>query len=173
MVKIYKFEGHSNYRKYQPEIRELVLSASNDSELRFYFAINEAVCNAARYARAGHRNAPICIKLKLEPYSMSAIIIGETVSFDANGYLGKMQELAAGKYKDMDWGDYTHDSIGGRGFFYMLEACDFVTISSNGNIVTLHTPLPIDTEMRSRTKIWQLVSRLRVSDIGQIGAMVT
>ena len=35
MVKIYKFEGHSNYRKYQPEIRELVLSASNDSELSF------------------------------------------------------------------------------------------------------------------------------------------
>lgn len=173
MVKIYKFTGHGNYRKYQPEIRELILSASNDTELRFYFAINEAVCNAAKYAAAGYKNAPICINLKLEPYSMSAIIIGDTVVFDAHRYWQKMQELASGPYKEMDWGDYTHDSISGRGFFYMLEACDYVTISPDGSIVTLHTPLPVDAALRSRTKIWQLVSRLRVTTIGQIGAMIT
>lgn len=173
MIKTYHFTGHSNYRNYQPEIKELITNTSLDSEMSFYIAVNEAVCNAAKYAVKGHREADITISLKLDNYSMTAIVIGNTKPFDTAMFLSKMKKLAEGECKDMEWGDYTHDNIGGRGFFYMLEACDYVTLSPNGNVVMLHCSLPITLEQKKRKKLWQLISRLQVSEICELGEIIT
>lgn len=144
MIKTYHFVGHSQYRFFQSEIKELIMAASLDKEMDFYLAINEAVCNAAKYSINGYKNADISICIKLDNYSMTAVISSETVHFNANAYLQRMKDLAKSKSRNMEWGDYTHDSIGGRGFFYMLQACDYVTLSPDGNVVMLHSPLPVD-----------------------------
>lgn len=149
------------------------MAASSYKEMDFYIAINEAVCNAAKYSIHGHKNAEISICIKLDNYSMTAIISSETIYFDVNAFLWRMKDLAKSKRRDMDWGDYTHDSIGGRGVFYMLQACDCVTLSPDGNTVMLHSSLPVDENQKKRRKIWQLVSRLQVSNICKLGAIIT
>lgn len=173
MIKTYQFTGHSNYSLVQSEIKELIKNVSLDKEMDFYLAVNEAVCNAAKYSVKGHKKADISICLKLDNYSMSAIISAETVYFDAYYFLQRMKTLASSKSRNLEWGDYTHDNIGGRGFFYMLQACDYVALSPDGNVVMLHSPLPIDENQKKRRKIWQLVSRLHVSAICELGVIIT
>lgn len=60
-------------------------------------------------------------------------------------YQHRLKKLAAdSKYQNMACGDYTSDTDMSRGFWYMLEAVDYLVIDSDGEDITLSARIPYD-----------------------------
>lgn len=169
MIKEFKFRGYQNYENYREEIKMLVNEATQDEDMRYYLAINEAVCNAAKYSVSGVLDAEITIKIRLEKSSIHTLVSCQTKPFNARKFREKLRQLAREQtLANMDWGDYTHDAVSGRGFWYMLSACDFIFVEEKGQKVMLHTSLPLCAEHKKHTRIKQLISRFYIEDGGLI-----
>lgn len=169
MIKEYRFCGYQNYEGCRQEIKQMVNHATQDEDMRFYLAINEAVCNAAKYSMASASTAEIFIRIRIDQCAIQAHISCQTKKFDIRKYREKLRVWARDeKIKNMDWGDFTHDDISGRGFWYMLSACDYIFMEETGQHIILHNSLPISLEHKNRTHIRQLVPRLFIDDRGLI-----
>lgn len=169
MIKEYRFFGYQNYEPCRQEIKNLVNGITRDEDMRYYLAINEAVCNAAKYSIAGIMDAEISICIRIDSHSIHTRISCQTQKFDARRYREKLRGWARDeKIRDMDWGDYTHDQISGRGFWYMLSACDYIFVDEDAQQIMLHCSLPVNEEQKKRTHIRQLVPRLFIDNRGVI-----
>lgn len=167
MVKEFNFIGYQNYEEHRLEIKRLVNEATKDEDMRYYLAINEAVCNAAKYSIDGMFNAAIKVRIRVESHCIATCVSSKTINFDADNYHKKLLALLENNHvRNLDWGDYTHDDVSGRGFWYMMAACDYILVDQKGQSVILHTSLP--AEHYDRNHIGQLVSRFHVKNGGVI-----
>lgn len=168
MIYEYQFTGYPAYQQYREKIKELITKATKDSELNFYIAVNEAVCNAARYGAKGILETEIEIKLKIEADALQTRVFSQTQTFDAARFRRQLQELAQDDLiSGLDWYDWVHQADHGRGIWLMLAACDFICLDKDGQFVTLHTPLPFHEQI-VKSQIGHLVSRFFIDDRGLI-----
>jgi anti-sigma regulatory factor (Ser/Thr protein kinase) len=164
----YEFKGYQAYQKYYSEIQQRVEAAMEDTDLNYLVAINEAVCNAAKYSVNGPLNAEIRIKLKIEKNTIQTTIFSHTETFNIPKYREELQLLAKNKEtQQMEWGDWSKNEVSGRGFWYMLVACDFILVHPEGQYITLHTSLPFRKD-RITNCISRLVPRFFIENKGVI-----
>lgn len=150
------------YEEVMPWLESLFERYLQDEDEHYLLAVNEAVCNAARYARAGYENVRIYVDIEIAPETLSTTVTADTIPFDVLGLYRKM--IAIGKDASVaseDWGDYTGSSDKSRGFWMMLTPCRHVDIDINGKSVTLVADRPFSTERLCKT-ICKLVGRLRI-----------
>ena len=124
--------------------------------------MNEAVCNAARYAKAGYENVRIYVDVEICPDCIKTSVTADTEPFDVLGFYRKM--IAYGKDEKigpMEWGDYTASTGRSRGFWMMLTSCRNVDIDIDGKKVTLIADRPFSPECLCKT-VRVLIGRLRV-----------
>lgn len=168
MIYWYRFTGYPAYRQYRKEIKDRITTATEDEDLNYYLAVNEAVCNAARYGTQGVLETAIQIKLKIEPDALQTKIFSSTKAFDMMAYRNQLRALAQDETtKSLDWDKWLQDADHGRGIWLMLAACDFICMEKNGQFIELHTPLPFQARI-VKTQIGHLVSRFFIDDRGLI-----
>ena len=137
--------GYQNYEAIHDKLKKLFLDAFCGDNPYFILAVNEAVCNAARYSILGPTKAKITIRTEIGEADIRVKISSATTKFDAMAYQHRLRKLAAdSKYKNMACGDYTSDTDMSRGFWYMLEAVDYLVIDSDGEDITLSARIPYD-----------------------------
>lgn len=158
--------GYGAYPEIRTQIEEKLLHVLNDDDDNFLIAIDEAVCNATKYALCGSDKANIKIRLKIEDTAIEVKIESDTKKFNAWEQKEKLQYYAKTK-GSMDWQDVWRDEekVSGRGFWLMLSACDYLWVEKDGTAVTLHTPRPNGCY---QSKIENIVSRFFVIDQGVI-----
>lgn len=166
----YRFQGYQNYEDVQTELCSVLEQYFGHQNPYFNIAINEAVCNAARYAIDGPANAKITIELRVMPNDISVSIHARTHPFDAERYQKKLRELLLDpSIRSLEWGDYTADTEKSRGFWYMLMACDYMYVDAKGQFVTLFRTRNFQPDDIVITRIESLVPRFLVSKDGVIG----
>ena len=133
----YLFFGYANYKKILPCLQK-DLAVLNDPDYHYEIAINEAVCNAARYAIAGINEVEIRIDVYLREHDIKTVVSAQTKLFNTQRYQDKLKKLAQDPTtRDLEWGDYTADTERSRGFWFMLMSCNHLYIDSNGQRITL------------------------------------
>ena len=135
------------YDEVMPWLETLFDRYLQDEDGHYLIAVNEAVCNAARYAKAGYECVRIYIDVEVTPDSLRTTVTADTLPFDVQGFYKKM--IALGKDESIaskEWGDYTGNSDKSRGFWMMLMSCRSVDIDVNGKAVTLVAERPFLTE---------------------------
>lgn len=161
---IYNYEiiGYEAYQNILPELQQKLDDLLKDEEYHYVLAVNEAVCNAARYSVFGPAAAQIKIKLQITDCDISLTVMSQTRPFHAMRYKEQLVRLLDDKnFADMDWGDYTADTEKSRGFWYMLSGCDYLYIAEDGQEITLSTRTPYDKKYFT-AKIKDLVPRFFV-----------
>lgn len=167
--KTYRYDliGYDSYFESAfPEIEGILAETLGDDEGHFLIAINEAVCNAAKYAVEGDEKAAIRIELLVTDDDVTAAVACLTKPFDAEGYRQDLRRLAS-KNKKLTWSDYTGDSERSRGFWLMLMAVDFLYIATDGNRISLNVSRPWKKETATKL-IGDLVPRFFVEKNGVI-----
>ena len=163
------FDGYQNYEETEKKLRKFFDRAFGMSNPYFMIAVNEAVCNAARYSVDGMMQARIFIKVVLSENDLSVKVSSKTRPFNAEEYQQTLKKLAADpKLSEMDWGEYTAATEISRGFWYMLEAVDYLVVESDGSEVTLSARIPYRDYHPINTKIGFLVPRFFVKKNGVI-----
>ena len=144
-VRRFDFTGYQNYEETQNILKEILLEAFHKDNVLFRLAINEAVCNAARYALAGVKNVQIYITVRITDSDVKVSVYAETRNFDAKAYQQKLLALLDNKdVAKLQWSDYTKDTEKSRGFWYILTAVDYLVVTDNGSEVTLCARRPFD-----------------------------
>lgn len=165
----YEFVGYQNYEKTQKKIETLLFDAFEAENYRFLMAVNEAVCNAARYSIYRPQNARITIEVRIMNYDVAAKVSSATSPFRASEYQKKLRRILDDKNAcEMEWGDYLGFQLASRGFFYMLSAVDYLYVDEKGQHVTLCAKTPYDPSQPYSTKIGDIIPKFLVSKNGVI-----
>lgn len=167
----FKFTGYQNYCEVEKDIEKLFRRAFERDNPSFTIAVNEAMCNAARYSIYGITTAPIEITVRLSGYDIAVTVKSITEVFDTQKYQAELQELAKDPaICNMEWGDYLADNDASRGIWYMLTAVDYLYFDTLGQSVTLATRTDGKSDMfnEPNTKIGALVPKFLVNEGGVI-----
>ena len=167
----FKFVGLQKFAPTQEKLYKIIYTAFDGTDNYLYQqAIEEAVCNAAKYSIDGPLNAKISIRVRRMPFDIAVTIYSETNQFDAVEYQRRLQDLSNNpQYAEMDWGDYVSGTMASSGFWYMLTGCDYVYIDSKGQSITLVAKTTgVNLEDERTTKISQLVPRFLIKKDGVI-----
>ena len=125
-----------------PDLTEILSELTEDNSY-FIIAVNEAVCNAAKYSVYGYEEAKIKIELVITGEDITVTVISKTKPFDAIDYRNKLLKINEDpKLKDMPWSEYTGISDRSRGFWMMLMAVDYLYIDANSDKISLNISLP-------------------------------
>ena len=120
----YEFVGYQNYEKTQKKIETLLFDAFEAENYRFLMAVNEAVCNAARYSIYRPQNARITIEVRIMNYDVAVKVSSATSPFRAVEYQKKLRRILDDKNAcEMEWGDYL-------GFQLASSICSRLSITS-------------------------------------------
>lgn len=148
------------------EILNTCFQGENDL---FFIALTEAVNNAARYSVDGMEKARITISIRIMQGDVSVSVRSKTRPFDALEYQQKLNNLLSDKkVARMDWNDYTVHQLGGRGFWYILQAVDYLYVDANGQEVTLCAKTPMSPDEDITYRVGDLVPRFLVKQNGVI-----
>jgi hypothetical protein len=160
--KQYSFLGYDAYYKnILPVIEQIIAKVIHDEDSHYILAINEAVCNAARYGIEGLDKVAIDVRLHITQNNISTTIRAHTRIFDAARYRKKLRNLLEDEaLRDMDWGDYAMHMEDNRGFWYMLMACDYLYMDASGQDITLCARIPCNAAFSA--KISDLVPRFLI-----------
>lgn len=165
----YKFTGLQNYEPIQKQMEALFTKAFLRKFSHFNYAVSEAVGNAAKYSVKGIVNAEIRIQVQISENNLTVKVMSETENFDAKAYQRQLRELAADqKYSKLDWGDYTGTSTMSRGFWFMLQAVDYLKVAEDGSYVLLSASIPY-IERKLDTSISFLAPKFLVDSGGVSG----
>jgi hypothetical protein len=168
LVYKYNFIGCDGYQDCCFEIRKIFKQYLEVHNLNYYFAVNEAVCNAARYAKAGNAMAPIRIKIELEATGIKTTVESETFPAEMLDYREKLRGFSINtEYKGKTWQEVWKDQLSGRGFWLMLSACDYIVVEKHGQRVILHTP-KADQKGLVQYQMDEIISRFFIDDQGMI-----
>lgn len=168
-IKTFRFTGLQNFDRCANEIDRILNVCFQHPNDRFFMAVLEAVNNAAKYSVDSVTTAKITITMRIMQGDISVTIKSKTRPFDALAFQKKLQALLKDKKaRDMDWGDYTKHQLGGRGYWYILEAVDYLYIDANGQSVTLCAKTPLDEDEELTAKVGALVPRFLVKKNGVI-----
>lgn len=168
----FKFIGLQNFGPIQEKIYKLIYIAFGGKEnYEYQQALEEAVCNAAKYSIDGPYHARITIKVRRMAFDIAISVYAETHPFDAEDYQNRLKKLSQNpQFSSMDWGDYVATSPASSGFWYMLTGCDYVYIDSKGQSITLVAKtLGVNLDIERTTRIGELVPRFLVKKDGVIG----
>lgn len=171
MLQYHQFEfiGLKRFGPIQEKLYTLLEQAMTYRDDAYNQAIEEAVCNAARYALDGPRKAHITIVVQIMPSTISIQVLSKTHPFDAKAYQKRLQALLKDPViRTMDWGDYVGLSDASTGFWYMLTGCDYLYLDSHGQAVTLVTSIRDHVDVVPVTRIGALVPRFLVRENGVI-----
>lgn len=176
MCQKFNFTGYQNYEPVEEALIEIYKETLGKKAASYRIAVGEAVCNAARYALKGMKDAEIEIEILITKKEITTIVKSETKPFNALKYRKRLQLLAADPETSvMPWGKYTGVSGMSRGFWLMLQACSRIIVDISGNFVELVAPLsPPELEGESaneqgiQRKINALVPRFFVKSNGVI-----
>lgn len=169
-IKHYHINGYDAYfEKVLPDLQKLVEETLQDKNDHFLIAVNEAVCNAARYANDGPILAPIDITITITPNEDVAVsVASDTQPFNVEMFRDNMRKLAKDPlWCDKEWCDYTGATERSRGYWLMLMAVTYLYIRSDGKEVTLFADIPFRQENVTR-KIRDIVPRLLLQKNGVI-----
>ncbi|MGN8837216.1 hypothetical protein ACTNCI_09630 [Mitsuokella jalaludinii] len=139
----YRFKGYTAYEESRQKIGHLCAHIlTREHARRFLMAVNEAVCNACRYAGSGVDETPVAISILLTESELRAVIRGSRFegTLSPTEIQKRMRHLiqhAANANKD--WGEYVRDSERGTGFWFMLQAVDYLILDADDGSVTLST----------------------------------
>lgn len=165
----YKFIGYQNYEPVQIKLEEVFEKAFIRKNSYFNMAVSEAVVNAARYGAAGFAETEVMINVRVTEKDITVKVSSNNIPFDAKSYQRQLRELANDpKYSRLDWGDYTGTTALSRGFWYMLQAVEYLVVAEDGAYVELSTKVPYD-ESRLDTSISFLVPKFLVDSGGVRG----
>jgi anti-sigma regulatory factor (Ser/Thr protein kinase) len=167
-LKTFHFTGLQNYERYAEEI-DHILNACFQCENDFFFiALTEAVNNAARYSVYGMSKARITISIRIMQNDIAVTVQSKTRPFNAFAYQQKLIALLNDPETcDLDWGDYTIKQLGGRGFWFILQAVDYLYVDANGQEVTLCAKTPM-ADKNPSGKVGDLVPKFLVKQNGVI-----
>lgn len=148
------------YEEVMPWLEVLFDKYLQDEDEHYLIAVNEAVCNAARYAKAGPDAVRIIIDLKIAATYISTTIGADTEDFDVEAFVSKMRSYAEDpKMRGVEWGEFTGNTKKSRGFWFMLMGCRKVEIAISGKKVTLIADRPFLPSHVTKC-IGELVKRL-------------
>ena len=74
------------YDEVMPWLETLFDRYLQDEDGHYLIAVNEAVCNAARYAKAGYECVRIYIDVEVTPDSLRTTVTADTLPFDVQGF---------------------------------------------------------------------------------------
>ncbi len=161
IIRKYDVIGFEGYLDILSEIQD-DLVVLKDPNYYYECALNEAVCNAARYSVDGIQNAKITIDMRISGSDVETTVSSHTRVFDVIRYRNLMRQLANDpKYGELDWVEYTGLSEKSRGIWMMLTACDHLYYESHGQSVTLCARIPTE-EARITKKIKSLLPKFLV-----------
>lgn len=165
----YKIVGYDAYfDEVLPKLQKILSQRIYDEDSYFIIAINEAVCNAARYSVYGYEEAQIKIELIITAEDITVTVESKTKPFDAVKYRDELKRLKEDpNFKDMPWFQYTGASIRSRGLWMIMMAVDYLYMESNGDKISLNISLPYRKEEITRT-IGELVPRFYIEKDGVI-----
>ena len=158
------------YDEVMPWLETLYDRYLQDEDGHYLIAVNEAVCNAAKYANDGPALAPIDIEVVITPgQDISVSVRSDTQPFNVEMFRDNMRKLAAddSPWKDREWCDYTGSTERSRGYWLMLMSVSYLYIRSDGKEVTLYADIPFQKEHVTR-KISDIVPRLLLMKNGVI-----
>lgn len=165
----YEFTGYQNYEKTQKKIETLLTDAFEAENYRFLMAVNEAVCNAARYSLYKPQKARITIEVRVMNYDVAVKVSSPTSPFRAEEYQKKLRRILDDKkVREMEWGDFLGFQLTSRGFYYMLSAVDYLYVDEKGQSVTLCAKTPYDPSQPYSTKLGDIIPKFLVSKNGVI-----
>lgn len=151
-VVTFRFRGYQNYEETQTKLRELFKKHFQYDDIFFMLAVNEAVCNAARYAKAGAYEVDVDINVEISETDLSVTVKANTMPSNAKDIQSRLRKLAENpKWRSKDWGDYTQLTEMSRGFWYMLQACDYVLVESDLSLVKISARIPYKEHEMNRT----------------------
>ena len=134
----FTFKGLQNYDQVQEKLFRELEAAFTYTDYDFQQAVDEAVCNAAKYSIAGPTEARITINVRRMPFDVAVTVYADTHPFDAQAYRDKLNALLKDKKTaEMDWGDYVGLQPISSGFWYMLTGCNSLYIDEDGQSITL------------------------------------
>ena len=138
------------------------------TNLNYYFALNEAVCNAARYAKEGNDSVQINLKIELEGSGIKTTIESKTIPVDMLVYRDKLKCFSMSPdHKGKNWQEAWKNQLSGRGFWLMLSACDYIFVERFGQRVVLHTPKTFQKGLIQH-QMDEIISRFFIDDKGMI-----
>ena len=165
----YRFEGYQNYEDVQKDIGKVLEGCFGCVNPYYGLAMNEAVCNAAKYSLDGPAKAKIIIQLRTTPDDVALAVLARTRPFDATRYQRELRALLLRpEIRSLEWGDYTADTEKSRGFWYILMACDYMYMDAKGQSVTICRSRKFDPDEEVDTHIERLVPRFLVCKDGVI-----
>lgn len=172
-MSIYKHYVITDYDAYfedvQPQIEELLREyLPDDSDGHFSIALDEVVCNAVRYA-AKPEQLKITLTVMINCGDMVVSVSSETEKWDVMSFKKRLEFFAANaELKTKEWGEYvTDEKVGGRGFWLILMACEYVFVDIDTHKVTLICRRPY-TENQVTKEIQALVPRLLLEREGVV-----
>ena len=169
---IHRFKGYQNYAVIRKRLKELYERAFEGDNSFFRVAVDEAVCNAARYAVDEITNMEVTIQTVITPETdIKVRIASVTQAFDALAHREKLMRLAYEPDNNgRDFGDVFLASTVSRGFWMMMTAVDYLIVEADGSAVTLSVSLPYrqDKKNKPTTRMDILVNRFLVRRDGVI-----
>lgn len=168
-IQHYHIIGYDAYfEQVLPELQKIVEEVLLDKDDNFLIAVNEAVCNAAKYANDGVNEAPIDIEIVITSEDVSVSVFSDTRPFNVEMFRDNMRKLANDPaWCDKEWCDYTGDTERSRGYWLMLMSVSYLYIRADGKEVTLCADIPFKKEHVTR-KISDIVPRLLLMKNGVI-----
>ena len=165
----FRFVGYQNYEPIQKKMEDIFIKAFLRKNSYFNMAVSEAIVNAARYAVKGPAEVEIRAQVRITETDITVKVSSDTQPFDAKGFQRQLRELASDpKYSNLDWGDYTGTTDMSRGFWYMLQAVDYLNVAEDGSYVELSASIPY-VERKLNTSISFLVPKFMVDSGGVLG----
>ena len=160
----FEFQGYPDYQDVLPELERIIQTKAKGA-FPLILALNEAVCNAAKYSTSGPLNAKIFINLKIICHNIIITISAKTIKFNALNYQKKLQKIASDKTAaNKTWTDYVGIEPVSRGFWLMLSAVDYLIIKDDGNKVKL--VFNTRSNIKQSKKVGDLVQKFIVEKDG-------
>jgi len=168
-IRHYHIVGYDAYfEQVMPDLQKIIEDTLLDKDDNFLIAVNEAVCNAAKYANDGSALAPIDIDVVITSEDISVSVQSDTQPFNVEMFRNNMRKLAQDPaWRDREWCDYTGSTERSRGYWLMLMSVSYLYIRSDGKEVTLCADIPFQKEHVTR-KISDIVPRLLLMKNGVI-----
>lgn len=168
MLYRYNFIGCDGYQDCCFEIKQIFKQNLDVVNLNYYFAVNEAVCNAARYAKEGNDNVKVHLKIEIESTGIKTTIESKTIPVDMLAYRNKLKNFSMNpEHQGQTWQEAWKDQLSGRGFWLMLSACDYIFVDRYGQRVVLHTPKAFQKGL-IQYQMEEIISRFFIDDKGMI-----
>lgn len=139
----HRFIGYQSYEPTRIKLHQFFKRILVPFHARsFLMGVNEAVSNVCRYYPTGPEKAPVCISVLLTESELRVAVLSNDFdkTFQPADLQKKFRQLADDpSYANMDWGRYVRDSERGTGFWFMLQASDYVIVDLDDGSVILST----------------------------------